>query len=100
MEKEVEKKIDAQKELVDKKKELRDKTGVVDVTPVEGKGVSNELKTVDALLKAKGTELNDLMQRPRENADDYRKRVMSEKQEKLFFTKNTSVRIRRIPWKR
>ncbi len=68
MDKKTEQRVDTVKQLADKKEELRQKTGVCEIAAVARPGVKGQLDTVSALLDAKGTELNDLMQRPRVTA--------------------------------
>jgi len=57
-----------QKQLADLTHELRTKTGVESVTPIEKKGLDGAINTVQALLNSGGTELKDLMARPRVTA--------------------------------
>lgn len=90
-----ERKLDSIKKLADKKVELSAKTGVVNVTPASGRrDVDSQLETVEALLDAKGTELNDLMQRPRETARARSEREFAAREERKQFRRR-SVRMRK-----
>jgi len=86
---------DKVKRLQDLKAELKTH-GVEAVTPLSGMSVNSQLKTADALVKAKGTELRDLMQRPRETANDrsLRSKAAQEERKSLRHRGRVSVRLR------
>lgn len=58
------------KRLQDLREHLFSKTGVRQVTPLKGRGPKAEIEVISALLHAKGSELIDRMQRPRETATE------------------------------
>jgi len=88
---------DKVRKLADLTNELRDKTGVQSVTPVEKGGLDGHIETVQSMLNAGSTEIKDLMDRPRVTAaeDCDRKFQDRETQKILRGNGRVSARVRR-----
>lgn len=92
------------KETLDKLKEVQDlkerlsRDGVKEVTPLGGRGLDVQLRTLRALTEGTGSEIKDRMEKPREIAAVKAERDFNQRRETVDRerTGRVSVRITKV----